>query len=136
MNLQKTLIATIVGAIVMFLAGYLIWGIILEPIQKSHITSYLGFERAEPNYILMFLSMLAAALLITIIFQRWAGIKTAVTGAKAGAIIGILIGLHFDLMTLAMTNWYDTFVVITNALGNIAWGAIGGAVIGFILGRE
>jgi hypothetical protein len=34
--------------------------------------------------------------LITYIFAKWAGIKTAVTGAKAGAMIALLSGLGFN----------------------------------------
>ena len=79
--------------------------------------------------------MVVSAFLFTLIYQRWAGIKTFVTGAKAGAILAALIGLSSELMILAEYNIIDSTIVATNVIGNLVWGALGGGVIGWILGR-
>ncbi len=135
MDFKKTALATIGGSVVLFLAGWFIWDFILGGIQSSHTTTYPGLEKESPSMLFIFLAQVFFALLITIIFQRWAGITTLVSGAQAGAVIAILIGLGQDSMFLGMTNMYDSVVLLTNIAGNLLWGALGGAVIAWILGR-
>jgi len=49
--------------------------------------------------------------LVTIIFQRWAGISTFKTGLKAGAVIGLLLGLATGLWLFSTTTLYDVNLV-------------------------
>ncbi len=135
MDAKKTILGTLAGTVVMFLAGWAIWGFALFNIQKNHTQEYEGLMPDMPNMLLMALSMVSAALLFTIIFDRWAGIKTFKTGAMAGAVIALLIGLNHDLMWLASANLIDGTVVLTNIVGNLVWGALAGGVIGWVLGK-
>ena len=133
--MQKTVLATLGGAIVFFIAGFLIWGLALANFQAAHKTTTAGVVKTEADFILIIAAMLVSAFLFTLIFQRWAGIKTFATGAKAGAILAALIGLSSELMILAEYNIIDSTIVATNVIGNLVWGALGGGVIGWILGR-
>ncbi len=135
MNYQKLLLATIGGAIVFFLAGWLIWGFALAGLHEEHTTVYEGFRKAAPSWGLLAVAQIVTALLYAIIYNRWAGIKTFATGAKAGAVIAVLTTLGTDLVNIAFLNWYDWTVVITNIVGAAIWGALGGGAIGWILGR-
>jgi hypothetical protein len=136
MDLKKILIGTIVGGIVLFLAGGLIWGMLLEPIIKNHTTQYDGIMKAqEAGMPFIAISCLASALLISLVFNRWASISTAKTGASAGAVIAILLGIIADSMVLGQYELIDTPVLLMNIVGNAIWGAIGGAVIGWLMGR-
>ena len=129
MNYTKLLLATLGGTVAFFLAGWVIWGIVLEPIMADHYIHYDGLRKEVPNMMLMILAMLVTALLYAIIFHRWASISTFATGAKAGAIISLLAGLGTSLMFMSMMNWADWTVVFSDVVGNLIYGAIGGGVI-------
>jgi len=135
MNYQKMLISTLAGAVVFYFAGFLIWGIALSGIQESHSVNYDGLAREAPDMVAMALSMIASAFLFAYIFDRWAGIKTFVTGAKAGALLAVFIGLGHGLLMHSMMNLIDYTVIATDVVGNAIWGALGGGVIGYLLGR-
>ena len=135
MDVKKVVLTTLAGTVIMFLAGWVIWGFALFSIHQNHTQQYEGLMPEMPNMWIMALSMVCAALLFTIIYDRWAGIKTFKTGAMAGAVIAVLMGLNHDLMWLASANLIDSTVVLTNIVGNLVWGAISGGVIGWVLGR-
>lgn len=135
MNLKRVLMATLAGTVVMFFAGWLIWGMLLFNLHEAHTVQYEGLTPEMPNMILMALAMVPSALLFAIIFDRWAGIKTFATGAKAGALIASLVGLGHDLMWLGSANLIDGTIVGTNIIANLAWGALAGGVIGLVIGK-
>ena len=136
MNIQKILLGTVVGGIVLTLAGFLIWGLGLESFIQSHTASYDGLAKSEDAaFPFIIISCLATALLMSLVFNRWANISTAKTGASAGAVIAILVGLSADAMVLGQYNLIDSTVLLLNVIGNAVWGAVGGAAIGWLMGR-
>ena len=136
MNIQKILIGTIVGGIVLTLAGFLIWGLGLESIIQSHTKTYEGLANESGSaFVYIAISCFTTALLISVIFNRWANISTARSGAMAGAVIAALVGIVADTMVMGQYNLLDPIVLIINIFGNLAWGALGGAAIGWLLGR-
>jgi len=138
MNYQKILIATLGGAVVFFFAGWIIWGMALAGTRAAHMTHYDGLMKPEgetQSFILIAVAMIVTALLYAIIYNRWAGIKTFATGAKAGAVIAVLAGLSSGIMSMAMMNLLDWTLVGIDVVGNLIWGALGGGAIGWILGR-
>ncbi len=135
MNYTKTIMSVIGGGIALFLAGWLIWGFLLMNIQAPYRTTVEGIAKPEPDILLIFISCIAAAGLLTLVFQRWAGIKTLITGAKAGAMIMVLYGIAADLAVVAEFNILEMPYIYINVIGYLIWGALGGAIIGWILGR-
>ncbi len=138
MNVQKIILGTLGGAVVFFFAGWLIFGMALMGTRAAHTTHYDGLmkpEGATEGFVLIAIAMIVTALLYTIIFNRWAGIKTFATGAKAGALIAVLGGLASGIMSMAMMNLFDWTVIGLDVVGNLIWGALGGGAIGWILGR-
>ncbi|MBK9480609.1 MAG: DUF1761 family protein [Bacteroidetes bacterium] len=136
MNFTKFLIASLVGAIVFFFAGWLIYGILLSDIMAKAMTPEANaLNKTEPNLVVMFVSNLMYGLLYAYIFERWAKITTFMGGATAGTLIAVLIAAAFDLQFVAMTNMINdiTFVFIDIAC-NAVIGAMVGGVIGLTLG--
>ena len=134
MDIKKLLIATLVGTIVFFLLGWVIWGIILDPINADHVIEYEGLRPEYPNLSLIAASCLAFSLMLCYIYLKWANIKTFMTGAKAGALISVLVGLNYSLMMKASMNLVDWTVVGTDTIGNLVWGFVGGGVVGLVIG--
>ena len=135
--ITRILVAALVGGIVMFGLGFLIYGMLLEPYMKANMTAEaVKLMKNPPNFVLLVVSNLMLALVLAVIFERWASIKTFVSGAIAGAIIVFLMALGIDLQFAATMNLMNGFVpVIVDVLAATAMGAITGGVIGLVLGK-
>ena len=132
MNTTKLLTGTVVGTIVAMIGGFLLYGMVLSEYMQENAS-----QIAEPNMLWLAIGHIAFALLITYIFLQWAGISTAASGAKAGALIALLAGLAFNFIYLGTSNHFTGGVatVLLDAVGMaVVWG-ITGAAIGWVLGR-
>ncbi len=135
MDLKKIGLATLGGGVTLFLTGFLVWGIVLDKLHQDHVTQYEGLVKEIPNMALLGVAMVVFALLLAIIYERWANISTFRTGAIAGGLIAVLVGLNQGIMTMAFQNLFDWVIVGTDIFGNMVWGGLGGGVIGWILGK-
>lgn len=136
MDFQKIGISTLIGTVALFLAGFITYGLILGNFFEAHVGSATNLNKAEPDMLIMFIGHIAGGLLLSIIFGRWAGIKTFITGAKAGAIIGLLMAIFSDLIMYSMTNASDLTATLVDPLVMAVNFAIGGGAVGWFLGRE
>jgi hypothetical protein len=67
--------------------------------------------------------------------MKWANITTFGSGINAGATIGFLISLGFDMITYDTTNIMDlTGAIVDVFIYTVMCGIVGG-IIGWILGR-
>ena len=132
MNTSKFLTGTLAGTVVGLALGFLIFGLALSGYMQENASA-----NEEPNMIWLIIGHLAFAALITYIFLQWANIRTAGTGAKAGATIALLAALAFNFIYLGTTDLFPggPVAATVDALGATVVWAIGGAVIGWVLGR-
>ncbi|GGD85614.1 hypothetical protein [Planktosalinus lacus] len=132
MKTNNFLASGFAGGIVYFLLGWLFYGILLIDFFPSQ-------ENAEEmqTMLMIFLGCLSYALFIAYIYTKWAQISTLGTGAKAGALIGLFMGLTWNFFAMAMPcypdyNWShfgaDVIVMIISS-------AITGAVIAVVNGK-
>lgn len=125
--MKHNVLAVIGGTIGLFGLGYLIYVVLGFDFQD--VTKELDL----PHIIVM---EVLYAIFVTIIFGRWAGIKTFATGAKAGLLIGAFIGACATLHTFATTDLTDITRVI---IGTVTFGvrfAVAGGIIGYFLGKD
>ena len=131
--------ATIAGAIVNFFGGWVIWGILLKSYFDGTMNATAkAMMRPDQNFVPLILAQIVFAFLFVFIFDRWASIRTFAGGAKAGAILSVLIGLGFDLQMSAffveMHNDSSLMPLIVDLLAGAVMGAIAGGVMGAVLG--
>jgi hypothetical protein len=131
---SKILLATLCGGILMFLLGWLIFGILLMDFYTANTIQYEGLMKEMPNLLLLFISNLLSAFLLSFIFQRWAGIKTFIGGLNGGLIIGLLLGLIYDLYFLASMNLYPVSLMVVDVIANAIMVGLVGGFIGWFLG--
>lgn len=135
MNIQKTIFGTIAGFVGLFGLGYLIYIVLLSGMNASIATADAeGVMREYFPGIIAFEVLFA--LLVTMIFQKWAGIKTFNGGLKAGAWIGLLIGLCVSLWMYSTTTLVTGDIIWWYALTFAIRFAVAGGLIGWVLGRE
>ena len=131
----KVLVATVVGSIAIFLLGYLIFRILLEPYTKIGEIQYHGLRKVPPDFLLLMLKNIVQAFLLVYIFDYLAGIRTFLGGMKVGAIIMFLTTLSLNLNLLSIMNLHNGYTAnILDVVGETVRMALGGGVIGAILG--
>ena len=128
--------ATIAGGIAFFVLGFVIYGLILDPlVMRPNMNVYAGLMKEMPDWIPLILSNMVSALLLAYIFDKWAGIRTFMGGLKGGAVVFFLMSLSFQLMFLAFWNLTKNYIPsVADVAGSTVLGAIGGGVIGQVLG--
>jgi len=135
--IKKFILATLAGSVVQFLLGWLIYGLLLANFMNSHTTHYEGLMKDMNTgsfIILIFLSELVMAFLITFIFQRWAKFEGFFKGLTAGMLLGFLLALSYDLYFLASMNMFSVSTTVVDVIANTVVVGIAGAVIAWVLG--
>ena len=132
----KIILAAIVGSILYFLLGWLIYGFLLMDFFAENTKQYEGLMYDMPNLLILFLSNLSLTYLLSFIFQKWANINTISKGFSAGFFFGLFLSISIDLMFYAGMDLYTPTLVIVDVFANSIIIAVVGGSIGWILGFE
>jgi hypothetical protein len=135
--MKKTVLASLAGALTGFIYGWVVYGMLLMDYMQSNMTQYDGLMKEESVAQILgyFVSNFASALLLTLVFSRWANISTPMAGLKTGALFGVLIAVGIDVMFMTSMNLYTTpSLVVDIIVGTGMWAATG-AVSALVLGK-
>lgn len=137
MNSNKILVAGLIGGIVAFILGWLVYGMALSGFFQANHGSATGVDRAPEEMVFwaMIVGHLAIGYLLAIIYGRWANISTPETGAKAGAVLGALMGL-IALIDYGVSNVSNLNAILANVVVEAVILAIVGAAVAWWLGRK
>ena len=138
MTTKNRLLATLVGFIVLFLLGWLIYGMLLMDFYGNNSGSASGVMRADDEMIwwALILGNLFQAYLLVYIFGNWANITTFSDGLKAGAIIGLIMGLAVNFTMYGTSNIMNMTSTFVDPFVSAVMMSITGGVVGFMLGRK
>lgn len=134
MDTKKIILATLAGGATLFALGFLIYVLAFGDATFYKAEGAAAIEKNPIEFWAIILMELLYGLLLTLVFSRWAGIKTFAGGLKAGAWIGFLIGTCIGLEIFATANWILLSGVVFNALTFAVRFAIAGGVVGLVLG--
>ncbi len=134
----KTLIAAVIGGACSFLLGWLFYGIIFKDTLAGMAGSAQGVMKADSEMIFwaLLLGNLLIAYLVTYVFSTWAGITTFAAGAQAGAMMGLLFTLGFDMVTYAVTNMMTLSGALLDVVISVIMWGISSGLVGWWLGRK
>lgn len=128
MNTKTFIIAGLVGGVVDWLLGWLFYGIIFadkfpQPDAESNAMLYIT------------LGCFTYGFFISYIYNKWANISTFSTGLKAGAIIGLFMGLaaNFFRMAEQASDNFEMFAI--DMAISIVMAAIVGGIIAVVNGK-
>jgi hypothetical protein len=129
----KVLMAALAAFVVLFLAGWVIFGMLLMDYMKDAMVHTEGLL-AEPN-----LGLIAGGNLVFGLLYAWLanamGATTLVKGLMNGAIIGALLCLALDLTLSGQMEMYKEYSTIAvDVLANAVWAGLGMGAAGFVLG--
>ena len=136
MNTQKFLVSGIVGGIVSFFAGYLIYGLLLMDFFTKNVGTAKDVMRTPGEMVwwAMILGSVCMGLMLSYIFNKWANINSLGAGASAGFVIGLLMTAGFDFLMFGQTNISNLTGTIADSVVGGVMGAITGAAVGMMNG--
>ena len=138
MTAKNRVLATLVGFVVLFLLGYLFYGMLLMDFYETNSGTATGVMRDEADLIwwALILGNLLQAYFLVYIFGNWANITTFGGGAKAGFILGLIMGFAMNLTMYATSNMMNLTAALVDPFVAAIMMSITGGVIGVMLGRK
>lgn len=138
MTAKSRILATIVGFVVLFMLGWLFYGLLLMDFYEANTGSATNVARAEEDMVwwALILGNFLQAYFLVYVFSKWPNITTFGAGAKAGFVLGLILGLAFNLTMYATTNMMNMTAMLVDPFVSAVMMAGTGGVIGMILGRQ
>jgi hypothetical protein len=134
MNSKNYFLAGILGGIVYFLLGWLVYGMLLMNYMEENAGLALGVNRVEMLLWSIGLGSLLYGFFLSYIFSCVGQVKTAAAGAKSGAWIGFLVAGAIDFTMYGTTNISTLNAVAVDILAATVMASITGAVVAWVLG--
>ena len=128
MNRRGFLTGTVIGAVVLYVVGFLVYGLALATPTVS--------DREAPLFVWIFPAQLAWSALLAFILFNSAAPPSVTNGFKVGAVTGFLQAVTMALMFYAVTTLPITTMTFVDPF---VWGAlsgVGGAAVGWSLARS
>ena len=134
MNSKNYFLAGILGGIVYFLLGWLVYGMLLMNYMEENAGLALGVNRVEMLLWSIGLGSLLYGFFLSYIFSCVGQVKTAAAGAKSGAWVGFLVAGAIDFTMYGTTNISTLNAVAVDILAATVLASITGAVVAWVLG--
>ena len=136
MDTKRFGVATLVGGIVLFAVGYLIFNVMFASFYAANIGSATGVDRTSQIQWAVGVGNLAYAALIAYVLERGAGPVSIGEGAKVGAIVEFLIWGTTDFTLYGATNIATLARTCVDPLLEIVHGGIAGAAVAAVAYRS
>lgn len=131
---KNFLTATIVGAVVLFVTGYLIFELALGGFYEANQGSATGVMRDSPQWMWFIISLVAWAAVLALALG-WSGAEDPASGFRVAAVVGLLVALSFDFAQFAWTNLITLTLAVVDPIVGAGHAGIAGAVMGMMMGR-
>src|SRR5262249_33824800 len=135
MDAKRCVAGTLVGGVVLYIVGYLMFTVVFGGFYAANAGSATGVDRsAELTWAVALGSLAYAALIIYAMGNRGGSLSIG-GGITVGAIVGFLVWLNADFTLYGLTNIANLTRTVVDPLLEIVHGGIGGFFIGLVLGR-
>ena len=135
MDIKRLMIGTIVGAITIYILGYLIFDLAFGEFYSANAGSATGLVRDNPLMWAPVLGCISYAALVTLAIDARGGSVTIVDGAKTAAIVGFLLWFTVNFIFYGNFNMSNLTVTVVDPLLELVRAGIGGAVIAAVFGK-
>jgi hypothetical protein len=135
METKRAVAGTVVGGIVLYVVGYLMFTVTFASFYAANAGSATGVDRERELLWAMLVGSFAYAALVTYTLARRPGSWSIAEGARVGAIVGFLLWCAVDFLFYGFSNIANLTRTIVDPLLEIVHGGIGGAVIAAVVGR-
>ena len=129
---KSNLISTLVTAVWGYFGGWILWGMIVDPMLADH-NSATGIMREMPDMVHLIIGCFIVGFFFSGIYGKWGqGNYGAGSGFQYGALIGLLIGLGEGMVNMSVMNMLDFTGTIINAVTYVVFYGIMGLLAGLI----
>ena len=133
----KILLAALVGTIVYFGIGWLVFEGLLGKYMSANTTQIVGFKKSEEesSMLMIIVSCAAYALLLAVVMGNWTQVSTFKEGAILGATVGVLVAIMTNSYWYATSHFFNNLspLLVDVAAAGVTVGIMGG-VIAWVLG--
>ncbi len=135
MDIKRIIIGTVVGAITLYVLGYLIFDLALAEFYAANAGSATGLVKDPQVIWAVALGTLSYAALLAFTIGTRADSTTIVEGLKIGAIVGFLMWFGADFIFYGIFNISNLTLTFVDSLLELIRGGITGVVIATVLGK-
>jgi hypothetical protein len=135
MDMKRLVIGTLVGGIVVYVLGYLIFILVFGSFYAANLGSATGVTRDPEIMWAVFLGSCAYAALITVMIGITGGVIATAEAMKRGAIVGFLLWLTADFILYGATNTANLTRTAVDPVLELIRGGISGGIIGVLLAK-
>lgn len=135
MDTKRFVIGTVVGGIVLYVLGYLIFVKMFGDYYAANAGTATGVDREHVLQWAIVVGSLSYAALITYAMGNRADVLTIGKGAVVGAIVGFLLWVTIDFIQYGSSNVANLTRTLVDPLLEIIHGGLGGAAIAAVLRR-
>lgn len=138
---KKFWIGGIVGGIIFFLLGWLIYGMLLMNYMNEHsaMSKELHDQVFKPetqfNWAALIASNILSGFLLAAIIN-WSKTYSLAAGAKIGFVVGLLMCASIDLSFYSMSNMFTVEGMIADIAAGTVITCITGAIVGLVMGKS
>ena len=133
MNAKRFAVGTVVGGIVLYAVGYVIFSWAFAGFYAANAGTATGVDRGGELFWAVAVANLAYAALITYAMGNRGGALSIAQGATIGAIVGFLLWVTADFIFYGTSNVANLTWTVVDPLLEIVHGGIGGAAIAAVL---
>ena len=134
MNINKLVIGSVVGTVVLYALGMLIWTVMFADFFAANAGSATGVEREAMIIWSVVVGTLFYGILLTLGLEV-SGKKTIAGGLLVGAVVGVGIWGTADFTHYGIANLDNLTATIADTVLEGVRGAITGAVVAVVLGK-
>jgi hypothetical protein len=135
MDMKRFVTGTVVGGIVLYAAGYLIFALGFAGFYAANAGSATGVERVPQLVWAVALGSLAYGALVTLAIGSRAGSSNVGAGVKIGAVVGFLLWFTADFILYGIQNVSNLTRTVVDPLLELVRSGIAGGVIAVALGK-
>ena len=129
---KTNLVSTLATAVWGYLGGWVLWGMITDPMLVDH-NSAGNIMKEIPDMFYLILGCILVGFFFSYIYSKFAGDSYGIgTGVNFGILVGLLVGLGEGLINMAVMNMLDFTGTIINAITYAVFYAAMGAVAGIV----
>ena len=131
MDTKQVLTGTVVGGIVMYATGYLLWGVLFAGFFEGHMAGAVA--REAPVMWAAIVGTFSIAMLVTLAIG-WTDSASVGAGFMIGALVGFLVWFGADLIIFANFEFSTLTGSVADAVVELVRTGIAGAAIGMVAG--
>ena len=131
----KTLIGAVIGGVVLFLLGWLVYGILLADYMAPGYNAEIMLPMEEMNMGYILISNLLYGYFLALILS-WSNSGSAMDGMIKAGTVGLITGISMAFSLMSMTSYYTSMsAAITEGISWAVLTGIAGAAIAWYNNR-